>query len=247
MGEKADQLQKEHSPEAIRRRLAAKNSPKHLGDAVLGAIDGCVTTFAVVAGTLGGGLSGGVALILGFANLAADGFSMAVSNFERARSNREWVEKTRDIEIRHLAQIPEGEREEIRQIYLRKGLQEPLLGQVVEAITRNEKLWVDTMLVEEYGLPLTNPEPWKSAAVTFFAFLAVGSVPLLPFLFSLRDSRKIFGSSTLLTLTAFFLVGSLKGKILDRSVLRSGLRTTLLGGIAAFLAFAVGHWLRGLQ
>lgn len=54
----------------------------YLGDAVLGGIDGCVTTFAVVAGAVGGGLGGRVIVILGMANLLADGFSMAVSNYQ---------------------------------------------------------------------------------------------------------------------------------------------------------------------
>jgi vacuolar iron transporter family protein len=53
----------------------------YLGEFVYGAIDGVVTTFAVVAGATGANLSPTIILILGFANLFADGFSMAMSNF----------------------------------------------------------------------------------------------------------------------------------------------------------------------
>lgn len=54
---------------------------RHLRDLVFGAVDGTVTTFAVVAGAVGANLGGGVVIILGVANLIADGFSMAVSNY----------------------------------------------------------------------------------------------------------------------------------------------------------------------
>ena len=60
-----------------------------LPDFVYGSIDGTVTTFAVVAGAIGASLSSAVILILGFANLFADGFSMAISNYLAHKSERE--------------------------------------------------------------------------------------------------------------------------------------------------------------
>src|SRR3712207_1854807 len=83
-------LEAEHRPEAVRQRLSVRRGPGYLGDAVLGGIDGCVTTFAVVAGAVGADFSGLVVVVLGFANLLADGFSMAVSKIGRA-SGRERV------------------------------------------------------------------------------------------------------------------------------------------------------------
>src|SRR3989344_4019815 len=63
---------------------------KYLAEFVYGAIDGTVTTFAVVAGAVGASLSSTVILILGFANLFADGFSMAVSNYLSNKSQSEF-------------------------------------------------------------------------------------------------------------------------------------------------------------
>ena len=74
-------LEHEHTPEAIGERLAAGTRQNYLRDFVYGGIDGSVTTFAIVAGTIGASLSIEVVLILGIANLVADGFSMAASNF----------------------------------------------------------------------------------------------------------------------------------------------------------------------
>jgi VIT1/CCC1 family predicted Fe2+/Mn2+ transporter len=66
----------------------------YLGDAILGGIDGCVTTFAIVAAAMGAGLSQTVIIILGVANLLADGFSMAVSNYEATKSRYELAQKS---------------------------------------------------------------------------------------------------------------------------------------------------------
>lgn len=81
-----EKLKADHEPHVIRSRLAVKARHGYLGDAVFGAIDGCVTTFAVVAGAMGGGLEHTVVVILGFANLIADGFSMAVGNYLSTKS-----------------------------------------------------------------------------------------------------------------------------------------------------------------
>ena len=75
------ELEAAHTPEAVRARLEAGPPHSDLRDFIFGAIDGTVTTFAVVSGVSGAGLSASVLIILGVANLVADGFSMGVSNF----------------------------------------------------------------------------------------------------------------------------------------------------------------------
>src|SRR6188474_3262182 len=75
-----------HTPAGVRRRLEQAPRPSHLRDLIYGAIDGTVTTFAVVAGVQGARLEASIVIILGFANLIADGFSMAVSNFLATRA-----------------------------------------------------------------------------------------------------------------------------------------------------------------
>lgn len=90
-------LKAEHHPEKIKIRLASQAQHGYVGDAVFGAIDGCVTTFAVVASAMGANLSNSVVLILGFANCIADGFSMAVSNYLGTKSERERVEQARSL------------------------------------------------------------------------------------------------------------------------------------------------------
>lgn len=212
-----------------------------MGDAVLGGIDGCVTTFAVVSGAVGAGFSAAVVIILGFANLLADGFSMAVSNYLNTKSQLEAVEKARRMENRHIDQIPEGEREEIRQIFARKGFGGEVLEKIVQVITSDRKLWVETMLVEELGLQISGPRPVRAGLATFFAFGVVGLIPLLPFLVpGAETAADRFFASAVMTAVAFAGVGLVKGWVVERPILRSGVETLSIGGGAAALAYVIG-------
>lgn len=237
-------LRAEHQPAAIRARLDATTPHSYLGDAVLGGIDGCVTTFAVVAGAVGGGFTSLVVIVLGFANLLADGFSMAISNYQGTKSDRDQVAKARRDEARHIEQIPEGEREEVRQIFARKGFEGAVLEQIVEVITQDQTLWIDTMLTEELGLHLQGPHPVRAAGATFGAFLLVGLVPLLPFLVPGLTLDQQFAASAVATGLAFFGVGLAKGLVLGYGALRAGWNTLWMGAAAALLAYGAGAWLR---
>lgn len=236
-------LRDDHTPEAISKRLDRDTEHSYLGDAVLGAIDGCVTTFALVSGVVGAGFSHEVALVLGSANLLADGLSMAVSNYQGSKSNVEYVEEARRREERHIELVPDGEREEVRQIFAAKGFEGEVLEKIVEVITSDRDLWVDTMLQEELGLQLDSPDPYRAAAVTFVAFVCVGLLPLLPFFIPWFGGEGRFMASAGITAAAFAGIGMLRGRLTGRSLLKSGLETLALGGLAATTAFLVGRYM----
>ena len=239
-----EELTREHHPELIRQRLQRTPRSQNVSDAVLGGIDGCVTTFAVVSGVVGAGLPSSVAVILGFANLVADGFSMAVSNYESHRSKQDYIESVKRSEERHIEVVPEGEREEIRQIFRKKGFEGDVLETIVSTISEDKKLWIDTMLTEEHGIHKISPSPWTSAGATFFAFILIGAMPLLPFLVSTLQMQQKFFVSAIVAGMMFFMIGMLKSFVFDKPLIPSGLRTLLIGGIAAGLAFYTGHILR---
>jgi len=238
-----------HTPQAIRDRLAGGADHSHVRDFVYGAIDGAVTTFAVVAGAVGADLAGGVVVVLGLANLLADGFSMAASNFLGTRADHEIVQELRRIETEQIEAVPEGEREEIRQIYAAKGFEGADLERVVEVITADRERWVDTMLLEEHGVQLDGPSPIRAAVSTFVAFLVIGAIPLLSYVIQAFDEDLVsqpFRWSVGLTAVAFLVVGYAKAYTLGGRLVRSSLETLVLGGSAAALAWAVGYLLRGL-
>lgn len=239
-------LKAEHTPEAIRVRFKSRPPPSMVRDSILGAIDGCVTTFAVVAGSIGGGLSDRVVIILGFSNLLADGFSMAASNYLGAKSENEALEQAKNEERNHIREVPEGEKEEVRQIFAAKGFQGELLEKVVSVIVGNRRIWVDTMVTEELGLRAGDARPVRAAWATFVAFCVAGMVPLLAFLTPGLSSSDSFRISCIATAAAFFMAGFIKGRILNRPAWKSGSVTLALGGAAAMLAYATGFGLSRL-
>jgi VIT1/CCC1 family predicted Fe2+/Mn2+ transporter len=236
-------MEHEHTVEAIRARLDAGPRESFLRDWIYGGIDGTVTTFAAVSGVVGAQLAPGVILVIGAANLLADGFSMAAANYLGTKAEHEDYARLEAVERRHIDTVPEGEREEVRQIFEAKGFVGEDLDRVVALITADRDRWVNLMLAEEYGLPRRARSPLLAALSTFSAFLLCGLVPLLPFTFG---APRAFELSAVLTGLVFFAIGSAKSRWSLAPWWRSGLGTLLLGSIAAALAYAVGVLLRGL-
>jgi vacuolar iron transporter family protein len=235
-------LEHGHSLKEIKARLAsAGNGRGMLKDAVYGAMDGAVTTFAIVAGVQGAGLSGHIILALGFANLLADGFSMAAGNYTGTKSERDDLNRLRQVEDRHIETVPDGERLELREILRAKGLSGQVLEDAAEAIAHNRKSWVDMMLVEEYGVSPVPPNPLRAALYTYAAFLAAGLLPLLPFMIGVPEP---FTVSIGLTLVTFFLIGALKSRWSLSSWLSSGIETLVIGALAAGIAYGVGNFFK---
>ena len=244
-----EHLEPSHTPEAIRDRLNDGPDHSYLQDFIYGAIDGAVTTFAVVAGAAGAGLPAGLVLVFGVANLFADGFSMAVSNYLGNRSEDQRRARLRAEEHHHVRTIPEGEREEVRQIFEAKGLNGETLDQVVDVITADEHLWVETMLREEHGLPVHGRSAARAGISTFVAFMLAGSVPLVVFVVDLIVPGAIANElawSAVMTGVTFFTTGAAKARVVDTSWWWSGIETLALGGGAALLAYGVGWLLGGL-
>ena len=222
----------------------------HFDNFIYGSIDGAVTTFAIVAGVVGAGLSPGIILILGFANLFADGFSMAAANYQASKARNEYIQMKRRQEEWEIDNLKEQETEEIRDIYSKKGFKDELLDEVVRIITSRRKVWVDTMMKEELGLIEDDKHPLDSSVSTFFGFNLIGLIPLIPFMMfivmGIDSNSDAFGYSIIFVLFAFFMVGVLKGKIVKKSKIRSGIFTLIIGGAAAIIAYLVGYGLNFL-
>jgi VIT1/CCC1 family predicted Fe2+/Mn2+ transporter len=235
----SDPMEQEHghSPQEIASRLAAGQPHSHLKDMIYGGIDGAVTTFAIVAGVEGAGLSHTIIVALGLANIIADGFSMAASNYSGTKAELDDRKRIVHIEERHIAEHPEGEKEELRQILELRGLSGDVLEQATQAIALRKDKWLGLMLTDEYGLARDDPEPLRAALATFAAFLMAGAIPLLPFVLDMENAFLISVFATLLT---FFLIGAGKSRWSLAKWWRSGGETLLIGALAALLAYTVG-------
>ena len=234
-------LEHSHTKEAIRARLARDPGISYLRDWIYGGIDGVVTTFAVVASVVGADLSSKVVLVLGLANLVADGFAMAAGNYSGTQAERDDYNRLLAVERRHIAVVPDGEREEIRQIFGGKGFSGVNLETIVDVITADESRWAKTMVTEEYGLAPTPKSPALAALCTFAAFALCGVVPLVTYL----------GAGGLIpcvvaTGVIFFAIGAIKSRWSLTRWWWSGLGTLCIGMVAAALAFWVGFGFRTL-
>jgi VIT1/CCC1 family predicted Fe2+/Mn2+ transporter len=237
-------LEHGHNPSEIAKRLSAGPRVSYLRDWVYGGIDGTVTTFAIMAGVVGASLSPTVVIILGVANLLADGFSMAAGNYTGTRAERDEYDQLRHMEERHIKLAPEGEREEIRQIFKAKGFEGEALEAAVKIITERPKRWVDTMMREEHGMPAVTRSPLRAALYTFLAFVLCGSVPLIPYALRLPEPEL---PSTIMTGLTFFAIGSLRSRWSPTPWWRAGLETLAIGMLAAGVAYLIGGMLKGFM
>ncbi len=216
---------------------------RYLKDVIFAANDGIITTFAVVAATVGGDLSPAVILIVGFANIFADGFSMATGNYLGTKSEQNFYKKEEAEEYREVREIPGKERQEIRDILAGKGYAGTELEQMTGLICSNEKFWVDFMMTEE--LKLYNPEgesPFVNGIITFVAFVGAGLIPLLPYLIFGEDAS--FFSAAIFTCSALFIVGAMRRFFSSMSWIVLGLEMLLVGGMAAALAYGIGFFIK---
>jgi VIT1/CCC1 family predicted Fe2+/Mn2+ transporter len=240
----------EHNEERIhsQKKSIFRRFPDYLGEFVYGGIDGSVTTFAVVAGAAGAELNSSVVLILGFANLLADGFSMSVGAYLSKKSEHANYEKFKKVEYWEVENMPEMERDEIREIYRAKGFDGALLEQVVDVICADKDRWVDIMMKEELEMMKEQKSPFTIGLITYLSFIVVGTIPMLTYIWDYTSGYEgsLFITSTILTAIGFIVIGFLKSYVTNTSRIKGVLETLLLGTLAAAVAYFVGDILEKL-
>ena len=242
-------ITEQHNEDLIHQKSGLfKRFEKYLGEFVYGGIDGCVTTFAVVAGSVGAGLDSAIIIILGFANLLADGFAMSVGAYLSTKSEQDNYNKHKQVEYWEVENLPELEKEEIRQIYVAKGFKGALLEQVVEVLTRDKEVWVNTMMKEELEMIKEERSPFWIGATTYMSFILIGVIPLFIYVVDYITplDKNLFLIASILTAIGFLLIGWLKTYVNQTPILKGILETLVLGGIAAVVAYFVGDFLEQL-
>ncbi len=252
--EKAFSAYQHHDVEASRKAHGGGNAPEehqtghgqYIKSVVYGGLDGIVTTFAVVAGVAGANLSASVVLILGVVNLIAAGISMAFGDYLSTKAEKEYTAAERVRETWETRNYPEGEKREMVELYMEKGIPAEDAKNVVEILSKHEKPWVDIMMVEELGLVENNESPIKNALVTFTSFVVFGSIPVLIYViarFTAFFAAHTFATACILTGITLFFLGTLKIYFTRQRWFRAGLEMLLLGGFAAAAAYFVGVFL----
>ncbi|HEX9649056.1 MAG TPA: VIT1/CCC1 transporter family protein [Cyclobacteriaceae bacterium] len=238
-------MERKHSEERLHKVKAGFGKfTNYLREFVYGGMDGSVTTFAVVAGAEGANLGSTVIIILGFANLLADGFAMSVGSYLSSKSDNENYERHKKTEYWEVENIPEAEREEIREIYRQKGFEGELLEDVVRVITADKDRWVNVMMKEELEMIPENKSPFAMGAATFISFVLVGLIPLMSYVAdSFISLNNTFAISAILTTLAFVIIGMVKTKVTQTSIWKGVMETLILGCSAAVVSYLVGFLL----
>ncbi|KAK3278055.1 hypothetical protein CYMTET_13975 [Cymbomonas tetramitiformis] len=219
---------------------------KYVKSLVYGGLDGIITTFAVVAAVAGGALSTNVVLILGFANLVADGLSMGLGDYLSSQAEDQFVRHEMKREKWEMDNYMEGEKREMIEKYMEYGFTKEHATEVIEICANYPDFFLDNMLVHELGLmpPDDNDSPWKNGVVTFLAFCLFGFVPLTAYIILPPldvDSNITFAVSCVLTALTMFGLGVVKANFTNQSKVKSGSLMLMNGGIAAAASYAIGY------
>jgi len=211
--------------------------------AIFGANDGLVSNLSLIMGVAGAGVDNSVVILAGVAGLLAGAFSMAAGEYISVRVQREVYERVIHLEAHEIGSDPEAERDELAELYRRKGVSAELAAQLADELMRDPKVALETHTREELGLEPDGGlgSPWAAALSSFATFSIGAVVPLIPFWFGSGDAVVL--ASAVLSLVALFAVGAGMSYLTGRNFLVSGLRMMAIGAAAAAVTYAVGSLL----
>ncbi|HLC63388.1 MAG TPA: VIT1/CCC1 transporter family protein [Candidatus Nanoarchaeia archaeon] len=229
--------------EVLRHQLSERGgvTKQGLRDFILGFQDGAVNTLGLVLGVAIAVNEARLVLIAGLVTAFAESLSMAAVAYTSTKAAQEYYESKKEQELMETKKIPNMEREEIRQIYYKKGFRGKELEKIVKKITGNKKLWVETMMREELNLIPDDYNEGKSALLVGFAAIIGCLIPIVPFfLFSVKTGMIV---SLIFTIITLFIVGGIKAKLTLGSFWKKGLELTAIGTLTALIGFLVGYLL----
>lgn len=208
-------------------------------DFVFGFGDGVNTSLGIAAGVGGADASSNIIILAALVAMFTGAKAMAVQNYLAVKSHRELLKSEIDREIWEIENKPEDERQEIEDIYKAKGFSGKDLEMIVNKITSDKKVWLDTMLNEELNLNLEIVgHPLKSALRMFVSFLVGGILPIIPFFFA--EGYVPLFIAIGISLSTSFVVGAVKSKMAQTSIIKGGIEMAGLGTGIALIGFGIG-------
>ncbi|MCH8821424.1 VIT1/CCC1 transporter family protein [Patescibacteria group bacterium] len=217
-----------------------------LRDIILGGQDGLVNVLGIVLGLAVASQDLRIILAGGLAATFAESVSMAAVAYTSKRAEQSFYEGELQREKREIKEVPELEKEEIREIYRKKGFSGKLLEDVTEQITSNEEVWLDEMMKFELGLlPVETRHALSSGVVVGVAAFIGSLIPLLPFFFINQLQISITQAiliALIISAITLFIVGAYKAKTTVGDWKKSGLEIAVIGIMAALIGYVVGFF-----
>jgi len=210
-------------------------------DIVIGMSDGLTVPFALAAGLTGAVASTTIVVTAGLAEIAAGSIAMGLGGYLAAKTDSEHYASELAREYDETVDLPDVETEEVAKVFRGYGLSPAEMAPVVQAITSDQKRWVDFMMRFELGLEEPDPARASRSAGTIAAsYIAGGLIPLAPYIL-MHHILSALWVSVGVTLLALFVFGSVKGHYTGVHPLRGGAQTVLVGGLAAAAAFFIAR------
>ncbi len=207
--------------------------------AVFGISDGLVTNVSLVLGIAGANPGASIVRLAGVAGLIAGSFSMAAGEYLSMTAQRELMERELEVERRALRHSPEGEADELRGVYVGRGIDPGVATEMVNEVMQDPDLALETHAREELGISTQSlGSAWLAAAASFVTFAFGAFIPLLPWLFTSGTTAIVL--SVVFGGVASVIVGMVLARFTERRVLLSALRQLAVTAVAAAVTFGVG-------
>ena len=212
-------------------------------DVVIGMSDGLTVPFALAAGLTGAISQTHLIVTAGLAEIAAGSIAMGLGGFLAARGDAEHYAHELSREQAEIVTRPEDEAQEVRDVFRTYGLSDEESETVVNSLRRRPADWVAFMMRFELGLEEPDPSrAWKSALTISGAYIVGGLIPLSAYIV-MSDAQQALRWSVAVTIAALALFGAIKGRVTGVPMVRSGLQTSVIGGLAAAAAFGIARWI----
>jgi VIT1/CCC1 family predicted Fe2+/Mn2+ transporter len=208
--------------------------------AIFGISDGLVTNVSLILGFAGANPGHSVIRLAGLAGLVAGGFSMGSGEYLSMRAQKELLESEIEMERKALVENPVEEQQELRQLFIDRGIEEELADRLSIDLMRDPDLALRTHTREELGIdPSATGSPWMAALSSFWAFVVGAFIPLVPWLWS-TSGNQVYWSITLAGIGAA-VVGGAIGWFTRRGIWRSAARQLVIAALASAVTFGVGR------
>ncbi len=215
------------------------NHASVLSDVILGGQDGLVNVLGVILGVAAATQDTPIVLVAGLAATFAESVSMGAVAYTSTLADSDLYESERVREYRHVRQAPAQERDEIRELYRRKGFEGDLLERIVETITSDPDVWVAEMMSQELLLaPVERRHAIRAALIVGVSAIVGSLIPLAPFLWLPVGTSMVL--SVVIAGITLFAVGAYKARTTVGHPGKSGLEMALIGTLSALAGYAAG-------
>jgi predicted membrane protein (TIGR00267 family) len=220
-------------------RIDPHRQASGLSDVILGGQDGLVNVLGVILGVAAATSDPRIVLAAGLAATFAESVSMGAVAYTATLTESDLYTSEREREYRHVQMVPRLERQEIRDIYQRRGFKGQLLDRIVDTITANKDVWVAVMMSEEHQMaPVNRRTALRSALVVGVSAIVGSLIPLVPFL--ILPMGVSMGVSILVAALTLFGVGVYKARVTVGRPGKSGLEMAIIGTVSALVGYGVG-------